>query len=51
MFKYGECKLEVVDKYIYLGIVLNEHLKYSMIALILANSAGRALEANYKNYN
>ncbi len=43
MFKYGECELEIVNKYKYLGIVLNEHLEYSMVAMILANSLGRAL--------
>ncbi len=43
VFKYDECELEIVDKYKYLGIVLNEHLEYSMVAMILANSAGRVL--------
>ncbi len=50
VFKYGECELEIVDKYKYLGIVLNEHLEYSMIALKLAISAGRALGAIYNKY-
>ncbi len=39
-----------MDKYNYLGIVLNEHLEYSMVAMILANSAGRALGAIYNKY-
>ncbi len=47
VFKYGECELEIVDKYKYLGIVLNGHLEYSMVAMILANSVGRALGAIY----
>ncbi len=50
VFKYGEYELEIVDKYKYLGIVLNEHLEYSMVAKILANSAGRALGAIYNTY-
>ncbi len=50
MFKYGECELEIVDKYKYLGIVLNEYLEYSMIVLILANSGGRTLGAIYNKY-
>ncbi len=50
VFEYGECELEKVDKYKYLGIVLNEHLEYSMVAMILANSAGRALGAIYNKY-
>ncbi len=45
-----ECELEIVDKYKYLGIVLNEHLAYSMIALILANSVGGALGTIYNKY-
>ncbi len=48
--KYGECELEIVDKYKYLGIVLNEHLEYSMVAMIPANSVGRALGAIYNKY-
>ncbi len=39
-----------MDKYKYLGIVLNEHLEYSIVAMILANSAGRALGAIYNKY-
>ncbi len=50
VFEYGECELEIVDKYKYLGIVLNEHLEYSMVAMILGNSAGRALGAIYNKY-
>ncbi len=50
MFKYGECELEIVDKYKYLGIVLNEHLEYCMVTMILANSAGRPLGAIYNKY-
>ncbi len=50
MFKYDECELEIVDKYKYLGIVLNEIREYSMVAMILANSAGRGLGAIYNKY-
>ncbi len=48
VFKFSECELEIVDKYKYLAIVLNDHLEYSMVAIMLANSAGRALGAIYK---
>ncbi len=51
VFKYGECELEIVDKYKYLGIAFNEHLEYSMVAMILvANSAGRVQGAIYNKY-
>ncbi len=50
VFKYDECELEKVDQYKPLGIVLNEHLEYSMIVLILANSASKALGAIYNMY-
>ncbi len=49
--QYDECEFKIVEKYTYLGIVLNEHREYSMIALILANSHGSALRAIYHNYN
>ncbi len=39
-----------MDKYKYLGIVLNEHLEYSMVSMILDNSAGRALGAISNKY-
>ena len=31
VFLCGEKQLEIVDKYTYLGIVLNEHLDYSVM--------------------
>ncbi len=49
--KYGEYELEIVDKYKYLGIILNEHLEYSMVSVILANSTGRASGAIYNKYS
>jgi len=39
----GDKKLEIVDKFTYLGIVFNEHLDYSITAKTVAQSANRAL--------
>jgi len=44
-FKYGECVLEIVDKYKYLGTLLNEHLNFNITADVLASAGGRALGA------
>ncbi len=41
--KIGEHDLDIVAEYKYLGIILNEHLKYECTAEILAKSATRAL--------
>jgi hypothetical protein len=43
LFKYGEQNFETVKQYKYLGIILNEHLDYSISASVLSESAGRAL--------
>jgi hypothetical protein len=43
VFKYGNIDLEVVNKYKYLGIALNEHLNFTVTADILAGAGGRAL--------
>lgn len=42
-FTCGGKVLEAVDKYIYLGLLLTQHLDYSLMAKQVADSAGRAL--------
>ena len=44
-FTLGREKVETVDRYKYLGVVLNEHLNFNVTADILADSSGRALGA------
>jgi len=43
VFLCGEKQLDIVDKYTYLGIVLNKHLDYSFTAKTVAQSANFAL--------
>ena len=47
-FKYGSDILEIVDKYKYLGTVLNEYLNFNITADVLAGAGGRALGSNLK---
>lgn len=42
-FVIGDDVIEVVDKYRYLGCILNEHLDYTVTANTLAEAAGRAV--------
>ena len=49
-FIYGDSELDMVDRYKYLGIVVNEHLDFSVTAAVLAGSAGRALGSLYSKY-
>ena len=49
-FKYGQHHIEYTNKYKYLGIILNEHLEYSIIAETLANSGKRALGSIYSKF-
>ena len=42
-FKCGNGSLEIVDKYVYLGLLLTEHLEFEMTAKYVAQSASRAL--------
>ena len=42
-FKMGQESVDIVDRYKYLGVYLNEHLDYNVIANTLAGAAGRAL--------
>ena len=42
-FKCGNGSLEIVDKYVYLGLLLTEHLEFEMTAKCVAQSASRAL--------
>ena len=43
VFKLGTDKLDLVASYKYLGLILSEHLDYSVTAKIVAQAAGRAL--------
>lgn len=42
-FTYGDLDLETVSKYKYLGVILDEYLKYDYCIKALADSSGRAL--------
>ena len=44
-FRFGAINLEIIDKYKYLGTVLDEHLNYNVTADVLAGAGGRALGA------
>ena len=43
LFTYGSDTLEIVQKYKYLGVVLNEFLDFNVTAEVLAGAGGRAL--------
>ncbi len=43
VFKYGDYYIKLVPFYKYLGLVLNEHLDYQLMAKVVAKSANRAL--------
>ena len=49
-FMFGTTNLEVVSRYKYLGLVLDEFLNYETTAAILAESGGRALGAVYSKF-
>ena len=42
-FTCGQWDLQIIDKYKYLGLVLNEFLDFSITAKLVAQSASRAL--------
>lgn len=44
-FTYGSEQLNIASSYKYLGIILDEHLKYDVCVKTLASSGGRALGA------
>ena len=44
-FKYGENEIELVHSYKYLGIIMDEFLKFDLCTKTLANAGGRALGA------
>ncbi len=44
-FTFDNSPLNVVNKYKYLGIILEEHLDFNLTASVLANAAGRAFGA------
>ena len=49
-FLYRNENLETVNRYKYLGLVLNDHLDFNITAGVLADSAGRALGAIYSKF-
>ncbi len=42
-FKYGDYDIKLVPLYKYLGLVLNEHIDYQLMAKVVAKSANRGL--------
>ena len=53
VFKYGGQNLEIVKEYKYLGVIFDEHLKFTQCSKTLAESGGRALGAvrsKFKQY-
>ena len=44
-FVFDNTVLSIVDRYKYMGTVLNEHLDFTLTFSILAGAAGRALGA------
>ena len=49
-FMYGTDEIEIVDKYKYLGIILDEYLDFDTTSSVLAGSGGRALGAVYSKF-
>ena len=43
VFQYGQKPIETISQYLYLGLLLTEHLDYDIMAKQVANSASRAL--------
>ena len=50
-FMLNDNLIECVDKYKYLGIILDEHLLFNVTASVLANSGNRALASIYTKFN
>ena len=53
MFTYENSQIEIVNRYKYLGVLLDDHLDFSTTAELLAGAAGRALGAvltKFKNF-
>ncbi len=44
-FMFDNTVLNIVDRYKYLGTILNEHLDFSVTSSVLSGAAGRALGA------
>ena len=42
-FHYGDLDVNITDKYKYLGVMLDDKLKYDVCSKLLSESAGRAL--------
>ncbi len=49
-FKIGHLPISVVDRYKYLGVILNDTLDFNVIANVLADARGRALGAIITKY-
>ena len=49
-FKLGDCNIDTVDRYKYLGVVLDSSLDFGVTAAVLAESAGRALGTIYSKF-
>ena len=47
VFNCGDCKIEYVSKYMYLGLTLTEHQDYNITVKLVAQCAGRALGLLY----
>ena len=45
VFRLGEVEIKIIEKYKYLGIILDEYLNYNITAETLCSSASRALGA------
>lgn len=50
VFNLGDDMLQTVDKYKYLGLILNEFLDFTITSQVLADSAGRALGSIMNKY-
>ncbi len=48
-FKFGESIIETVEMYKYLGVFLDENVKFYKVASVLAESSGRALGGSSRN--
>jgi hypothetical protein len=49
-FKIGHLPISVVDRYKYLGVIVNDTLHFNVIANVLADAGGRALGAIINKY-
>ncbi len=47
---YGTDQLDIVDKYKYLGVILDKYLDYDIIASVMAGSGGIAQGSIYSKF-